>query len=66
MITISSELKERLEKMLDTEIKEVKEEDEKVVIDLDEEKIGKAIGFQGSNVRAAEKVLGKEIEVLKE
>lgn len=66
MIFISEELKSKLEKMLDIEIDEVKEEGDKVQIDIDEDKIGKAIGFQGSNIRAAEKALGKEIEVLKE
>jgi len=63
---IAEDIKAKLEKMLDVEINEVMEEDGLIRIDLDEELIGKAIGPGGSNVRAAEKVIGKEIEVIKE
>lgn len=59
-------MKDKLEKMLDVEIESVEEEDDTVRIDLNEDLIGKAIGHEGSNIRAAEKVLGKEIEVIKE
>lgn len=60
-------MKERLEKMLDVDINSVEEEDDDtIMLDLEEEDIGKAIGFEGSNIRAAEKVLDKSIEVKKE
>ncbi len=52
--------------MMDVEINEVIEEEDLIRVDIDEEMIGKAIGPGGSNVRAAEKVLGKDIEVIKE
>lgn len=52
--------------MMDVDINEVMEDDDLIRIDIDEDLIGKAIGPGGSNVRAAEKVIGKEIEVIKE
>lgn len=52
--------------MLDVEIDSVEEEDDTIRIDLENDLIGKAIGHEGSNIRAAEKVLDKEIEVIKE
>lgn len=52
--------------MLDVPIQSVEEEDDLIRIDLQEDLIGKAIGHGGSNIRAAEKVLGKDIEVIKE
>lgn len=52
--------------MLDVEINSVEEDGDTLRIDLDNDLIGKAIGHGGSNIRAAEKVLGKEIEVIKE
>ncbi len=51
---------------MDVKINEVMEEDDLIRIDIDEGLIGKAIGPGGSNVRATEKVIGKEIEVIKE
>lgn len=64
--SITEETKEKLEKMLDVEINEVEEDDDLIRIDLEDELIGKAIGHEGANIRAAEKVIGKEIEVIKE
>lgn len=63
---IAEDLKKRLEKMLDVDINSAEEEDDTILLDLEEEDIGKAIGFEGSNIRAAEKVIGKSIEVKKE
>ncbi|MFP4117133.1 MAG: KH domain-containing protein [Candidatus Aenigmatarchaeota archaeon] len=63
---MAEDLKKKLEKMMDVEINEVMEEEDVIRVDIDEEMIGKAIGPGGSNVRAAEKVLGKDIEVIKE
>ena len=57
--------KDKLEKMLNIEIDKV-EENDKIKIYVNRGKIGKAIGFAGANVRAAEKILGKEIEIVKE
>lgn len=56
----------KLEKMLDVEINEVEEDGDTIHIDLDTEDIGKAIGHAGANIRAAEKVIDKKIEVIKE
>ena len=64
--TIADDLKKKLEKMLDVEINAVEEEDDTIHIDLDTENIGKAIGHAGANIRAAEKVIGRKIEVIKE
>lgn len=61
-----SDLKSKLEKMLKTEIEEIDEEQEVIKIHVPEDKIGRAIGFRGSNIRAAEEVIGKKIEVVKE
>lgn len=52
--------------MLDVEINAVEEEDDTIHLDLDTENIGKAIGHAGANIRAAEKIIGKKIEVIKE
>ncbi len=63
---IAEDIKAKLKKMLDVGINEVMEDGDIIRIDVDEGMIGKAIGPGGSNIRAAEKVLGREIEVIKE
>lgn len=57
--------KERLEKMLNVKIDSVEEEDEKIKIQVPEDKIGLVIGKGGGNILSAEKVLDKKIEVTK-
>ncbi len=53
----------KLEKMLDVIIHKVEHAEEKVIIYVHKEKIGRAIGPNGSVVRAAELVIGKPIEL---
>ena len=52
-----------LEKMLDVAVEKIEEVEEKLVVHISQEKIGRAIGPNGSVVRAAELVIGKSIEV---
>ncbi len=53
----------KLEKMLDVLIHKVEHAEEKIVVYVHKEKIGRAIGPNGSVVRSAELVLGKSIEL---
>lgn len=52
-----------LERMLDVAIEKFEDIEEKIVVHIAQEKIGRAIGPNGSVVRAAELVIGKPIEV---
>jgi transcription antitermination factor NusA-like protein len=52
-----------LEKMLDVAVEKIEEIEEKVVVHVSQDKIGRAIGPNGSVVRAAELVVGKPIEL---
>lgn len=52
-----------LEKMLDVVVEKLEEIEDKVVVYVNKDKIGRAIGPNGSVVRAAELVVGKPIEV---
>ncbi len=52
-----------LEKMLDATIEKFEEAEDKLVVYVSKEKIGRAIGPGGSVVRSAELVLGRSIEV---
>jgi len=54
---------EDLEKMLDVVIEKLEHVEDKLVVYVSKEKIGRAIGPGGSVVRAAELILGKSIEV---
>lgn len=58
--------KARLESMFDLEINELEEDEEEITVHVDEDKIGRAIGFRGFTVRAAEEALGKKVEIAKE
>ncbi|HIK00018.1 TPA: KH domain-containing protein [archaeon] len=53
----------KLEKMLDVIIHKIEHAEEKIIIYVHKEKIGRAIGPNGSVVRAAELVIGKPIEL---
>ena len=52
-----------LEKMLDSVIEKFEEVEDKLVVYVSKEKIGRAIGPEGAVVRSAELVLGRSIEV---
>jgi transcription antitermination factor NusA-like protein len=52
-----------LEKMLDVVVEKLEEVEDKLVVYVNKEKIGRAIGPNGSVVRAAELVIGRPIEV---
>lgn len=52
-----------LERMLDVMIHKLEQTEEKIVVYVGKDKIGRAIGPGGSVVRAAELVIGKPIEV---
>jgi len=52
-----------LERMLDVVVQKMEHVDDKIVIHVSKDKIGRAIGPGGSVVRAAELVCGKSIEV---
>ncbi|MFB6076027.1 MAG: transcription elongation factor NusA [Candidatus Aenigmatarchaeota archaeon] len=60
------DIKKRLESMLDLEINKIEEDEEEIRVNVDEDKIGRAIGFRGFTVRAAEEALGKKVEIVKE
>ncbi len=53
----------KLEKMLDAIIHRVEHAEEKLIVYVQKEKIGRAIGPNGSVVRSAELIIGKPIEV---
>lgn len=53
----------KLEKMLDVVIEKIEHSEEKLVVYVSREKIGRAIGPSGSVVRSAELVIGKPIEL---
>jgi transcription antitermination factor NusA-like protein len=52
-----------LERMLDVVVEKMEHADDKIVVYVNKEKIGRAIGPGGSVVRAAELIIGKSIEV---
>lgn len=56
--------KEKIEKMLDTEVDKVEEEEDSIKVHIPKDKVGKAIGYEGSNVKAAEFALDKKIEIV--
>jgi len=58
--------KAKLEKMLNLPVTSVEEGDDVIKVHVNEKNIGKAIGYAGANVRAAEKILGKRIEIVKD
>lgn len=60
------DIKKRLESMLDLKINKIEEDEGEIRVHVDEDKIGRAIGFRGFTVRAAEEALGKKVEVVKE
>ena len=49
--------------MLDVVVEKMEHADDKIVVYVNKEKIGRAIGPGGSVVRAAELIIGKSIEV---
>ncbi len=59
---IEDEIKQ-LERMFDVAIEKFEEAEEKLVVYVSSEKIGRAIGPEGAVVKAAELVLGRAIEV---
>jgi|TARA_Y100000310_G_scaffold344161_1_gene455449 transcription antitermination factor NusA-like protein len=52
-----------LERMLDVVVEKLDDADDKIVVHVSKDKIGRAIGPGGSVVRAAELIIGKPIEV---
>lgn len=52
-----------LERMLDVVIERLETADDKIVVYVGKDKVGRAIGPGGSVVRAAELIIGKPIEV---
>jgi len=58
-----TEVKAQLERMLDVMIEKIEEAEEKLIVYVNKEHIGRAIGPNGSVVRTAELVLGQSIEV---
>jgi len=52
-----------LERMLDVVVEKIEHSDEKVVVYVSKDKVGRAIGPGGSVVRATELIVGKSIEV---
>ena len=58
-----SDVKASLEKMLDVVVEKIEEAEEKIIVYVNQEHVGRAIGSNGSVVRAAELVLGQAIEV---
>ncbi|MFH1424299.1 MAG: transcription elongation factor NusA [archaeon] len=57
------DIKEALEKMLDVLVEKIEEEEEKLIVYVNKELVGRAIGPSGSVVRSAELILGTAIEV---
>jgi len=58
-----SDVKEKLESMLNIVVEKVEEEEEKLVVFVKQSNVGRAIGPSGSVVRTAELILGRAIEV---
>ena len=56
-------MKERLQKMLNVEILDIEETEDKVVVYVPADKVRIAVGSGGAAVKAAELVIGKKIEV---
>ena len=56
-------MKERLEKMLNVEILEIEEGEDRVTVYVPADKVRIAVGSGGAAVKAAELVIGKKIEV---
>ncbi len=61
---VEEEVKERLERMLKTDVLDIEEEeDDKLVVTVPEEDVRLAVGSGGTVVKAAELALGKSIEI---
>lgn len=58
-----AEIKDQLEKMLDVVVEKIEETEEKLVVHVKQDVIGRAIGPSGSVVRSAELIIGRAIEV---
>lgn len=56
-------LKESLEKMMNTVIEKIEEEEEKLIVYVEKNNIGRAVGPNGSVVKATELIIGKAIEI---
>ncbi len=56
-------MRDRLEKMLNVEILDIEETDDKIIVYVPAEKVRIAVGSGGAAVKAAELVIGKSIEV---
>ncbi|WP_297062510.1 KH domain-containing protein [Thermococcus sp.] len=56
-------MRDRLEKMLNVEILDIEETDDKIIVYVPADKVRIAVGSGGSAVKAAELVIGKKIEV---
>ena len=56
-------MRDRLEKMLNVEILDIEETDDKIIVYVPAEKVRIAVGSGGAAVKAAELVIGKNIEV---
>lgn len=52
-----------IEKMLDVIIEKLEHVEDKIIVYVNKDKVGRAIGPGGSVVRAAELIIGKSIEV---
>ncbi len=60
---VEEEVKERLERMLKTDVLNIEEEDEKLVVTVPEEDVRLAVGSGGTVVKAAELALDRSIEI---
>ena len=60
---VEEEVKERLERMLKTDVLNIEEEDEKLVVTVPEEDVRLAVGSGGTVVKAAELALDRNIEI---
>ena len=56
-------MRDRLEKMLNVEILNIEETDDKIVVYVPADKVRIAVGSGGAAVKSAELVIGKRIEV---
>jgi transcription antitermination factor NusA-like protein len=58
-----ADVKADIERMLDVVVEKVEEAEDKLVIYVGKDKIGRAIGPNGSVVRSVELILGRAVEV---
>ena len=56
-------MRDRLEKMLNVEILDIEETEDKIIVYVPPDKVRIAVGSGGAAVKAAELVIGKKIEV---